>query len=155
VYPFFASLPGPVDLALTIIPAEAVVDSLAEGLANGLKAGLVHAARFGEGGDLPGEERARTLRALCDDGLRICGPNCMGSISLPENLLFYPASRVRGLPPGSVGVVFQSGGGPFRTGSSKVRCAGSGFPMRCRAATSWISMSQTTFPSWSMIWARG
>ncbi len=110
VYPSFASLPEPVDLALTIIPAEGVVDSLAEGLANGLKAGLVYAARFGEGGDEPGAARARGLRALCDRGLRVCGPNCMGSISLPENLLFYPASRVRGLPRGGVGVIFQSGG---------------------------------------------
>ena len=110
VYPSFASLPEPVDLALTIIPAEAVLDSLAEGLAHGLKAGLVYAARFGEGDDEPGAERARALRALCDRGLRICGPNCMGSISLPEDLLFYPATRVRGLPRGEVGVIFQSGG---------------------------------------------
>ncbi len=110
VYPSFASLPEPVDLALTVIPAEGVVGSLAEGLDRGLKAGLVYAARFGEGGDEPGAGRARALRALCDRGLRVCGPNCMGAISLPETLLFYPASRVRGLPRGGVGVIFQSGG---------------------------------------------
>ena len=34
----------------------------------------------------------------------------MGAISLPERLLFYPTPRVRGLPSGPVGVVFQSGG---------------------------------------------
>ena len=34
----------------------------------------------------------------------------MGAISLRENLLFYPSPRVRGLPVGPVGVVFQSGG---------------------------------------------
>ena len=58
-----------------------------------------------------GEIRAQKLRDLCDnEGLRICGPNCMGAISMRENLLFYPASRVRGLPHGPIGVVFQSGG---------------------------------------------
>ena len=110
VYPSFASLPEPVDLALTLIPAEAVVDSLAEGLASGLKGALVFAARFGEGGDEAGGDRARGLAALCNEGLRVCGPNCMGALALPEANLFYPAERVRALPRGGVGVVFQSGG---------------------------------------------
>jgi acetyltransferase len=34
----------------------------------------------------------------------------MGSLALREKLLLYPAKRVRALRPGSVGVVFQSGG---------------------------------------------
>ena len=34
----------------------------------------------------------------------------MGAMSFPANLLFYPATRIRGLPVGSTGVVFQSGG---------------------------------------------
>ena len=110
VYPNFASLPEPIDLALTIIPAEAINETLAEGLVHGLKCALIYAARFGEGGDEAGAARAKALRALCDQGLRVSGPNCMGSLSLNENLLFYPAPRVRGLPKGSVGVVFQSGG---------------------------------------------
>ena len=110
VYPSFASLPEPVDLALTLIPAESVVDTLADGHANGLKAALVFAARFGEGGDEAGGARSRRLAELCDEGLRVCGPNCMGALSLPESHLFYPAERVRALPRGGVGVIFQSGG---------------------------------------------
>ncbi len=110
VYPSFASLPEPVDLALTVIPAENVVDALAEGHANGLKAALVFAARFGEGGDEAGGARARALAELCQAGLRVCGPNCMGALALPESHLFYPAERVRALPQGGVGVIFQSGG---------------------------------------------
>ena len=110
VYPSFASLPEPVDLALTLIPAESVADTLADGLANGLKAALVFAARFGEGGDEAGGARARELAELCEKGLRVCGPNCMGALALPESHLFYPAERVRSLPRGGVGVVFQSGG---------------------------------------------
>ena len=53
----------------------------------------------------------RRSKALCDKhGLRISGPNCMGSVALREKLLLYPAKRVRALRPGPVGVVFQSGG---------------------------------------------
>jgi len=110
VYPNFGALPEPVDLALTIIPAEAIPDVLAEGAEHGLKAALVYAARFGEGGDEVGAARAERLAKLCRNGLRVCGPNCMGALSLPNDLLFYPATRVRGLPKGPVGVVFQSGG---------------------------------------------
>lgn len=111
VYPNFASLPEMIDLAIVIIPAEAIVDVLTEAAGAGLSNALIFASRFGEGGDDVGAARAAALRELCDrTGLRISGPNCMGSVSLPERLLFYPTPRVRNLPAGPVGVVFQSGG---------------------------------------------
>ena len=111
VYPNFAAIPEPVDLALTIIPTVAIVDTLTEAAAAGLKCALIYAAQFGEGGDAAGQKRAQALLALSEKhGLRISGPNCMGSIALREKLLLYPAKRVRGLQPGPVGVVFQSGG---------------------------------------------
>jgi acetyltransferase len=110
VYPDFASLPQPIDLALTIIPAPSIPATLAEGAAAGLKCALIYAARFGEGGDPEGEARAGAVRALCEKGLRVSGPNCMGSVALKERLLLYPAARVRGLAAGDVGIVFQSGG---------------------------------------------
>ena len=111
VYPNFAAIPEPVDLALTIIPSPGIPDTLAEGAANGLKCALIYAAQFGEGGDAEGIRRAQAVKALCDGhGLRVSGPNCMGSVALREKLLLYPAKRVRALRPGAVGVVFQSGG---------------------------------------------
>src|SRR5712691_9599334 len=111
VYPNFAAIPEPVDLALTIIPATSIPDTLAEAAAHGLKCALIYAAQFGEGGDGDGLRRAQAVRALCDTyGMRVSGPNCMGSVALREKLLLYPAKRVRALRPGPVGVVFQSGG---------------------------------------------
>lgn len=111
VYPDFASLPEPVDLALSIVPARAQPDILEDGARNGLKCALIYAARFGEGDDEEGRARAERLAGLTrDHGLRICGPNCMGALSFRERLLFYPAPRVRAFPEGSAGVVFQSGG---------------------------------------------
>lgn len=111
VYADLASLPEAVDLALMVIPAEAVPASLEQGAAHGLKAALLYAARFGEGGDPEGASRAQAVKDLCErKGLRVCGPNCMGALSVREQLLFYPAPRIRALPPGPVGVVFQSGG---------------------------------------------
>jgi len=111
VYPDFASLPEVIDLAIVIIPAEAIPNLLVEAAEAGTRNALIYASRFGEGGDEVGAERAAAIRKICSQtGLRVAGPNCMGTISLPERLLFYPTSRVRGLPTGPVGVVFQSGG---------------------------------------------
>ena len=111
VYPNFSSIPEPVDLGIFIIPAEALADVLADAGNAGLKNALIFAARFGEGGDEAGVARAQILKDISNrTGMRIVGPNCMGAISLPERLLFYPTPRVRGLPKGPVGVVFQSGG---------------------------------------------
>lgn len=111
VYPSFAAIGEPVDLALTIIPSAGVPDTLAEAAEHGLKCALIYAAQFGEGGDAAGRSRADALLKLSERyGLRISGPNCMGSVALREKLLLYPARRVRSLTPGPVGVVFQSGG---------------------------------------------
>lgn len=111
VYPNFAAIAQKVDLALCIIPSAVVVDTLTEAAQSGLGCALIYAAQFGEGSDPEGAERARELLKLRDQyGMRISGPNCMGALSLHEQLLMYPAERVRQIRPGSVGVVFQSGG---------------------------------------------
>jgi len=111
VYPNFTAIPEPVDLALTIVPTALVADALAEAAEHGLKCALIYAAQFGEGSNAEGRKRAQALLALSEQhGLRISGPNCMGSLAIREKLLLYPAKRVRTLKPGSVGVVFQSGG---------------------------------------------
>src|SRR5215467_11008541 len=54
VFPNFAAIPEPVDLALTIIPSPAIPETLAEAAANGLRCALIYAAQFGEGGDAEG-----------------------------------------------------------------------------------------------------
>ena len=111
VYPDFSALPEPVDLALTFVPTDAVTGVLEDGAKNGLKCALIYSAGFGEGNDAEGRARGERVRQIIEEhGIHICGPNCMGAISLPEKLLFYPTPRVRGLPEGPAGVIFQSGG---------------------------------------------
>jgi acetyltransferase len=97
-------------LALAITPAPVVAAALREGLTHGLRAATIYAAGFGEGGDAAGQARAAELRALAAEGLRICGPNCMGTLSLREGLLLYPNARVRDVRPGNVALAMQSGG---------------------------------------------
>lgn len=111
-YPTLRDLPGPVDLALVVVPARFVPGVLRDGLAAGVKAAIVYASGFGESGGV-GAEFGVELDEIAAAGMRITGPNCMGSVSPHERLMLYPAnppSRVRVLPAGDVGVVFQSGG---------------------------------------------
>jgi acyl-CoA synthetase (NDP forming) len=109
-YASFGDLPEQVDLALVITPAGAIPAMLRDGVAHGLQAATIYAAGFGEGGDPEGVALGAELAELSAAGLRICGPNCMGTLSVAERLYLYPAARVRDVQPGDVALVMQSGG---------------------------------------------
>src|ERR1700681_4054823 len=63
-YPTSAALPEPIDLALTVIPSEAIPATLDEAARHGLRCALVYAAQFGEGDDAEGAARGRALLDL-------------------------------------------------------------------------------------------
>ncbi|HEX9808060.1 MAG TPA: acetate--CoA ligase family protein [Alphaproteobacteria bacterium] len=110
-YPDFGSLPEPAELALVIVPASAVLDVVADGVAHGLRGATVYAANIGEGIDPEIVARGERLRALCAEaGVALAGPNCMGSMAVREKLFSYPNRALGRRPPGPVAAVFQSGG---------------------------------------------
>lgn len=109
-YPNLAALPEVPEHLLMLIPTRAVLGTLEEAAKLGTKAATIYSAGFGEGDDPKGKERAQAMKGLCErTGLVICGPNCMGSFSLPENLWSFP-TPVPLLKQGPVGLIFQSGG---------------------------------------------
>jgi acyl-CoA synthetase (NDP forming) len=109
-YPNLAALPEAPEHLLMLIPTRAVLGTLEEAAKLGTKAATIYSAGFGEGDDPKGKERAQEMKGLCArTGLVICGPNCMGSFSLPEGLWSFP-TPVPLLRQGPVGLIFQSGG---------------------------------------------
>jgi acyl-CoA synthetase (NDP forming) len=109
-YPNLAALPEVPEHLLMLIPTRAVLGTLEEAAKLGTKAATIYSAGFGEGDDPRGKERAQEMQGLCArTGLVICGPNCMGSFSLPEGLWSFP-TPVPLLRQGPVGLIFQSGG---------------------------------------------
>ena len=109
-YPNLAALPEAPEELLILIPTRAVMGTLEEAAKLGTKSATIYTAGFGEGDDPQGKERAQAMKELCDrTGLVICGPNCMGSYSLPEGLWTFPTSTPL-LKKGPVGLIFQSGG---------------------------------------------
>jgi acetate---CoA ligase (ADP-forming) len=109
-FPNLAQLPEVAEHLLMLIPTRAVLSTLEEATKLGSKAATIYSAGFGEGEDPKGKERAQAMKELCErTGLVICGPNCMGSFSLPEGLWTFP-TPIPLLKKGPVGLIFQSGG---------------------------------------------
>jgi acetate---CoA ligase (ADP-forming) len=109
-YPNIAALPEVPEHLLMLIPTKAVLGTLEEAAKLGAKAATIYSAGFGEGDDPEGKKRGAALKEICErTGLVACGPNCMGSFSLPEGLWSFPTA-VPLLKKGPVGLIFQSGG---------------------------------------------
>jgi acetyltransferase len=109
-FPNLSALPEVPEHLLMLIPTKAVLSTLDQAVKLGTRAATVYSAGFGEGDDPQGKERAQAMKQLSErSGLVVCGPNCMGSFSLPEGLWSFP-TPVPLLKQGPVGLIFQSGG---------------------------------------------
>ncbi|CCG05199.1 CoA-binding protein [Blastococcus saxobsidens] len=105
VYPSFADLPERADYAYIAVPGQALFDLLAG--ANGkLRFGQVMSSGFGEVAEGV-ELQRRLVEAARQAGVRIIGPNCLGTYSPRGRLSFVEGASAE---PGSIGVVSQSGG---------------------------------------------
>ena len=110
-YPDLHSTPRPADLALLIIPAAAIPETLASGAEVGLKSAVVYAAGFGDGGRPESIERGKRLKSQLNNlDISVCGPNCMGLVGIREKLYCYPHAHIRNLEPGPTALITQSGG---------------------------------------------
>jgi acyl-CoA synthetase (NDP forming) len=106
-YPRVADIPGPVDLAIILVPSKNALAAVRECAAKGVKGAVLFTAGFRETGTREGAdleaELVRTARAA---GMRLIGPNGMGLYCPETGLAFFPqASR----QPGPVGMVSHSG----------------------------------------------
>lgn len=122
-YPSVAAIPEPVDLAILIIPAEAVPEELERCGAAGVKAAMILASGFAEARGAAGKDLQARVVAIAERyGLVVCGPNAEGYANTAAALCptFSPAVdnlTVPLVPPwrtrGHIAVVAQSGGMGF------------------------------------------
>ena len=102
-------IPGPVDLAVIVLPAAATLEAARACASKGVRSVIVVSPGFAETGP-DGLQRQRDLVSVCRGaGMRLVGPNCMGVINLePEvrlNATFSPTLPIEG----RVGFLSQSG----------------------------------------------
>jgi acetate---CoA ligase (ADP-forming) len=108
-YPSVLDAPGPVDLAVIVVPARLVIEVARECGRKGVKALVIISAGFSETGE-HGVERQRQLMSVCRaTGMRVIGPNCMGIMNTDPDVRL-DASFAPSFPPrGRVGFSSQSG----------------------------------------------
>jgi len=108
VYANMGQVPGPVDLAILVVPPAGILPAIQECGKKGVPAGIVITAGFGESGE-GGKIRETKMAAIARDvGMRLMGPNCQGIVST-EGASLYAHMPPQFPPPGPVGIVSQSG----------------------------------------------
>ena len=110
-YSSVRDIPGEVDLAIIVIPAEATISAVEDCAAKGVKAAIMITSGFREVGTEIGSDMQERIRDIArNGGMRIIGPNTIGLIN-PEinlNATFHPGLS-DGMA-GSVALATQSGG---------------------------------------------
>jgi len=110
-FPSLSAIPDAVDLAVVVVPAERVEESLEAAAAKGVQAAIVFSSGFAEVGEAGRAAQARLHALATRTGLRIVGPNCQGFAHLPSRLVATFASPFLdpGLAVGPIAMVSQSG----------------------------------------------
>ncbi|HOG48082.1 MAG TPA: CoA-binding protein, partial [Anaerolineae bacterium] len=106
-YPTVVDVPGPVDLAVIVVPARFVPDVMEQCGQKGVKGAVIISAGFKEAG-LEGVKLERQVVAIAKEhGIRIVGPNCLGIIDTVQPM---DVSFAVGIPPrGEIAFMSQSG----------------------------------------------
>ena len=106
-YPSVTAIPGPVDLAIILVPEQKCLEAVTDCAAKGVKGAILFTAGYKETGTDEGKRRENeVLRIARSADMRLIGPNCMGIYAPKSGLAFFPGLSRR---PGSVGIVSNSG----------------------------------------------
>jgi acyl-CoA synthetase (NDP forming) len=114
-HPDIKSTPEPPELALIVLPPDAVLKSVEDCIGRGVKAVIIESAGFGEMDESGARLEEQITRLAHEGGIRVMGPNSVGTVnpyihldtSLGRlNKLFLPEDDI---VPGSVGFIGQTG----------------------------------------------
>ena len=108
VYKRVQDVPSPVDLAIVIVPAEAVPGVMGDIGERGIRNVILETAGFAEIGD-KGMALQEKVRALAIQyRMRVIGPNCVGVVNT-ENRFCSVEILQESLTPGPLSIIAQSG----------------------------------------------
>lgn len=117
-HPSVGAIGRPVDLAIVIIPARAVLAALEDCAAAGVRHAIVISSGFAEEGGASAGMQAEIAALARRTGMRICGPNAEGFYNEPQRIAatFSPTVDVKPdaprlvATPRRLGIIAQSGG---------------------------------------------
>ena len=106
-YPSVSAIPGPVDLAIILVPHHSAMPVVKDCAAKNVKGAVLFTAGYKETGTDEGKALEKKLVSVARGaGMRLFGPNCMGIYSPESGLSFFPELSKK---PGPVGFISHSG----------------------------------------------
>jgi acetyltransferase len=109
-YPSIVDVPGEIPLAVIAVNTNSVVSVVEDAGKKGVKAGVIFADGFAEGGDAGKKLQDQLTSAARTANLKLLGPNCMGFVSMRAKLGIWGGELPKYLRPGNIGCIFQSSG---------------------------------------------
>jgi acetyl coenzyme A synthetase (ADP forming)-like protein len=109
-YRSMSEIPGPAELAVVSVPADAVVQVARDCARAGVRALLVISAGFAETGEEGSRQQQELLDACRDAGVRLVGPNCLGVLNTASDVRLNATFAPHQALPGRIGFLSQSGG---------------------------------------------
>lgn len=118
-YPTITKIPGELELAVIVVPADIVPQIMRDAVAKKVKDVVIISAGFGEVGNHDLENQVATIAREAE--IRVLGPNCLGvydsrtgvdMLFLPETKVLTTGDEVVATPrpmPGNIAIVTQSG----------------------------------------------
>jgi len=108
-YARLADIPGPVDMAVLIVPARVTLDVVDEAIQKGVKALVVISAGFKEVGPEGAELEGRLRDKVREAGIPLIGPNCLGVINTDPEIRMNAAFGRKMPSAGNLAFLSQSG----------------------------------------------
>jgi acetyltransferase len=108
VYKRVQDVHGSLDLAIVIVPAEAVPDVMEEIGERGIKHTIIETAGFAETGESGRALQEKVKGIAAQYGMRVIGPNCVGVINTENGFASVELIK-EALTPGPVSIIAQSG----------------------------------------------
>jgi len=108
-YKSVLEIPGAVDLAVIIVPVQAVVATLEQCGQKKVKGAIIISAGFKEVGGEGRDLEQQVLTTARKHGITILGPNCLGAINTNPNVQFNATFAPLPARRGSIGFASQSG----------------------------------------------
>ncbi len=94
-YPTIADIPGPIDLAMIILPPNAALVAVKESIKKGVKAIVIVSAGFREVGQEGRVIEDQIIAEAKKAHVRIVGPNCLGVINPSDSVKLNASFSVR------------------------------------------------------------
>jgi len=96
-YRTLKEIPGKVELAVIVVPAQVVVDVMRDCAEKGIRAAVIGSGGFSEVNERGAKLQNEIVKISGEAGIKVVGPNTSGIISTPGNFTttFFPQEKVR------------------------------------------------------------